>query len=142
MLTRVYKLLKIIKGLDWYAFAYKLKIILNRVDLSIVYPAELGLSPDRVYWSSSSGGAALGYVLRTLRITHNDSIIDVGCGKGGAIITLCAFKFGKVAGVELSDKLVDIALQNLKKLKITGVPIHCCDAVEFSRYDEFNYIYV
>jgi SAM-dependent methyltransferase len=141
-LNKARKLLMFIKNLDWYAFSFYSRIIRHHVELSITYQDELGLSPELVVWSSSSGGPSLAYVLRKLAINCTDSIIDIGCGKGGALITLSDFQFGKIAGVELSYKLVCVAKENLEKLKIKGIETFCCNATEFNGYDEFNYIYM
>lgn len=112
------------------------------LDLTTTYQHELGLPPETVFWSSNSGGASLAYVLRRLSITGNDRVLDVGCGKGGALITLADFPFGRVAGVELSETLVEIARKNLNKLCRNDIAIFCYNALEFTGYDDYNYIYM
>jgi SAM-dependent methyltransferase len=127
---------------DWYIFKFRLRAIVYRVDLTTMYQHELGLPPETVFCSSSSGGASLAYALRHLSITGMDRCLDVGCGKGGALITLSDFPFGRVAGLELSDTLIEIARENLHRLGRKDIALFCCNALEFPGYDDYNYIYL
>jgi cyclopropane fatty-acyl-phospholipid synthase-like methyltransferase len=52
--------------------------------------------------------------LNDLNITANDSIIDIGCGKGSAMLSMLGFPFARVDGVELSQQIGSIAIRNLK----------------------------
>jgi len=114
----------------------------HHVDLSTVYQQELGLNPDYVNETMSSGGAQLAQVLHQLPIICNDKVIDIGCGKGGALITLSDFPFSKVTGLELSETFFNVAKNNLKKLRISHVDVICCDATEYTDYDVYNYVYM
>ena len=127
---------------DWATLAYLVRMHWHGVDLSVTYQADLGLSPERSNWSSSSGGPFLARVLREMHIGANDSIIDIGSGKGGALITMSAFPFSRMAGVEISDALVAIARENFRRLGLSGIELICTDAAEFTDYDGFNYIYM
>ena len=97
---------------------------------------------DCANWSSNSGGPQLEHILNTLKITQDDAIVDIGCGKGGALISLSNYRFKKLAGIELSPELIKIANSNFIKLRIIDIALHCCDAGSFLDLDEFNYIYM
>jgi len=121
-----------------YYFAMKAR----NIDLSLVMPDELGLSEQRAHRQTSTGGHYLESVLNSLQITSNDVIIDVGSGKGGAIITLSKYPFAQIAGVEISSDMVRIAQENLAKLRIADIKFYCDDASKFNEFDRFNYIYM
>jgi SAM-dependent methyltransferase len=74
--------------------------------------------------------------------SFNESIIDLGCGKGSALIAFRKAGFINVAGVEISEKLCRIAEQNLKKLNLSGVEIINSDILDFSNYDNYDIFYM
>jgi len=64
------------------------------------------------------------------------SFIDIGCGKGRAVMLATAYPFRDVIGVELHPGLAQIAAANLKKWNAShgAIPparIACQDALEF-----------
>ncbi len=81
-------------------------------------------------------------VLKKLNISKDDSIIDIGCGKGKALYVMSKFPFKKVAGFDISKKLVDIAKKNMKILGVDKVEIFTADACDFNKYDDYNYFYM
>lgn len=54
------------------------------------------------------------------RITNNDSIIDIGCGKGKMLTFFYKYNFKRICGLEYVKESVDIAKKNLKRLGIGG----------------------
>lgn len=72
--------------------------------LSIVYTtAYYGIAPS-----------ALARALSDLDIHHNEfTFVDVGCGKGRAMIVAAQFPFHSLWGVEISPELCEIARANL-----------------------------
>ncbi len=50
------------------------------------------------------------------RITKEDSILDLGCGKGYAMYLMSRHPFKKIYGIEISSKLCTIANDNFKKI--------------------------
>ena len=63
------------------------------------------------------------YVLKRYlrgRITHDDAIIDIGCGKGKMIYFFSKFPFGRIDGLEYSRDVADIAEKNIRKLRRGG----------------------
>jgi SAM-dependent methyltransferase len=68
---------------------------------------------------SPTPGAALGVVLDELGINHRDfTFVDLGCGKGRALLMAAAFPFARIIGVEISKALCDAARANIAKGKI------------------------
>jgi protein-L-isoaspartate O-methyltransferase len=126
---------------DWREFNVRARIVLGQIDLKTVSTDELNLPIERANSYSDSGGSGLQKVLSTLNITPRDAIIDFGCGKGGALITLARYPFAKITGVEISADLGDIARKNLGILTIDNVHIICCDAAGFTELDDYNYVY-
>ncbi len=89
----------------------------------------------------SSGNSYLGKVLKSQGINSNDSIIDFGCGKGGAVLYMNKFPFKKIVGVEYSKSIFDQAKRNINKCKRSNITIVNKDAQEYKDIDNFNYIY-
>ncbi len=116
---------------------------LNGLDFSSVNSIEdLGLNKDLVSKCSPSGNHYLHKTLLKLNISKNDSILDVGCGKGSAIRVFLKFNFNKVGGVDLSEFLINTAKNNFIKLKITKPQFYCSNILEFKNFDEYNYFYL
>jgi len=81
-------------------------------------------------------------VLRELAVGPSDSILDLGSGKGGALLSMSAFPFGRIAGLELSQEMLDTARANLERARVATVELIQGDASEFTDYDGFSYIYM
>ncbi len=126
---------------EWREFIFRIRVHTQKIDLRNTYLEELNLPEDRCHYYANSGGPHLDKVLKTLKITVRDSVVDFGSGKGGALITLSRYPFARIAGVEISPDLVTIAKENLAKLDIRNVTMNVCDAVNFADLDEFNYFY-
>ena len=141
MIEKIKLYLRLLRKRDWREINYRLQLLFQRIDLKNVPVDELNLSAERAYDYADSGGAAFEKVLDSLLITPSDTIVDFGCGKGGALITLAKYPFSQITGVEISSRLVDIAQKNLRKLWIDNVSIELCDATEFVELDDYNYFY-
>ncbi len=126
---------------EWREFIFRIRVHIQKIDLRNTYLEELSLPEDRCHYYADSGGPHLDKVLKTLKITARDSVVDFGSGKGGALITLSRYPFARIAGVEISPVLVTIAKENFAKLDIKNVTMNVCDAVNFADLDEFNYFY-
>lgn len=124
----------------------KVKIFTERIrgiDFStVVEPEELGFDSEKVSHSSPSGNKYLTNVLNDLDITEKDSIVDIGSGKGSAMLTMLKYPFSKVDGIELSNYLAVIATQNFKKLNIEKSHIFNCNATSFKHFDNYNIFYL
>ena len=75
-------------------------------------------------------------------IKNTDSIIDIGSGKGSVLRFFLRFPFGKVGGLEISEKLILISKNNLKDFDHTKIIHFNEDAKDFNKYDEFNIYYL
>ena len=122
-------------------FIFRIRVHLQKIDLKNSYLDELNLSQERCHYYANSGGVHLEKVLRALKITERDAVIDFGSGKGGALITLSRYPFARVAGVEISPGLVTVAQRNLEKLGIRTIDMTVGDAADFTGLDDFNYFY-
>jgi SAM-dependent methyltransferase len=126
----------------WKHLPYQLKMKIRGVDLRWTSLEQNGLSEERSYRYSDSGGPDLEELLDSLPISPSDSVLDLGCGKGGALITLAKYPFTKVDGVEISPELADIASANMKKLQISKSTIYCSDAADFTNLDSYSHFYM
>ena len=103
---------------------------------------EVGLDPKLSGRSSPSGDKFLINVLKDLNISSQDSIIDIGCGKGNAMRAMLKFPFRRVDGVEISKQIADMAIHNFNRLGEYRCTIHNQDAASFSEYCKYNVIYL
>jgi SAM-dependent methyltransferase len=108
---------------------------------SQIQPQAGGYDPAVVFKSSPSGGGFLRRVLDDLEITAADAIIDIGCGKGSAMRTMAEYPFYKVDGVELSERIADIARRNFSKLGCDKCTVFTMNAADFTAYDHYGFVY-
>jgi SAM-dependent methyltransferase len=120
---------------------YMLAMRCRGIDLSGASEESLGLSKERSYRCGNSGGPDLDVVLGTLAISADDAVLDVGCGKGGAMITLAKYPFSRIDGLEISPKLVAMTKKHLHRSGAGRGSIFCCDAAYFSDLDRYTFIY-
>ena len=126
---------------QWREFVFRIRVHLQKIDLSNTYLDELNLPQERCHYYANSGGPHLEKVLKAMRVTRRDRIVDFGSGKGGALITMSRHPFAKILGVEISAELAAIARKNLEKLSIANVEIAVSDAADFTDLDDYNYFY-
>lgn len=126
---------------SWREFYVRSLIALGWIDLKTITIDQLNLPADRSYSYADSGREDLQQVLSALEIGPRDAIVDFGCGKGGALIVLADYPFGKITGVEISAELVAIAQKNLDRLKVDNAEIVRCDARDYSALDDSNFFY-
>lgn len=130
----------------WSAISRRVQIALEMVmglDFSaVIHPGKLGFDDAVVFRGSPSGNQFLLNILADLEIGSSDSILDIGCSKGSAIRCMLKYPFGRVDGIEISQKLSEIANGNFSKLKKLNVRIFNMDAREFDQYDNYNLFYL
>lgn len=68
--------------------------------------------------------------------------MDIGCGKGSAILRMTKFKFNNVDGIEIAKRNAYTARANFEKLRVDNVHIFNLDATEFDGYNNYNYFYM
>jgi SAM-dependent methyltransferase len=76
-------------------------------------------SRDAAYWATGYYGispSAFTAAVERLRLDWpRFTFVDIGCGKGRAILLATRFPFRRVMGVELSPELVAVAQENIRK---------------------------
>lgn len=80
-------------------------------------------------------------VLLSLKINKDDSILDIGSGKGLALTIMNLIPFNKIKGIELSKNDYNISKYNCKYLNIKNIEIENINALDFQDYYRFNYLY-
>lgn len=70
------------------------------------------------------------------------TFVDLGCGKGRALLIAARLGFSKVIGVEFAPALAAIARSNLAKLAIVDSRVIDGDAAQFSAPDGNTVIYM
>jgi Methyltransferase domain len=121
---------------------YQLRMHLRRIDLTGNTLEDLGLSRERSESHGSSGGPSLEFVFDTLNISQEDALLDIGSGKGGAMITLAKYPFRRIDGIEISPRLTAIAQRNLTRLNCLRGTITRCNATDYTDFDAYNFLYM
>jgi precorrin-6B methylase 2 len=67
-------------------------------------------------------------MLDQLQFSKNDVFVDLGCGKGRVIFSVAEKKLKKIIGVEVRKDLFDIAMENLRNLKLKNTPVEIVNA--------------
>ena len=125
-----------------------LKLLINKLNIQIeklrgldltiaVESSDLCLDSSTVYRSSPSGNRYLKGVLDKLNISKDDKILDIGAGKGSAMVLMKQYLFSQVDGIELSTKITNIAKKNFKILKLKNINIYNENAITFFKYNPF-----
>ena len=116
---------------------YRITLRIKGVDVSGVGIADLGLDGSRAHEYSDSG-FLVNQLFRT--IPGGDAVLDIGCGKGGAMLSLLRH-FRKVDGIEIAPALVDRARHNLRRHRLR-CQIVCADATTFNQYGSYDTFYL
>lgn len=127
----------------WRDVCYDLKCKAYGLDLAMESTEALGLAKERCNWCSNSGGPDLQKVLDAIPLCAGASAIDIGCGKGGAMITMARYPFKQVVGVEISPRVAAIAASNIARMRLTRkCRVHCGDAADFKDLTPYRLIYM
>lgn len=143
MLKRTSNIFRMFKQSGWREVLVRFDQVfrINYFDFSAVKTEKLGLDPKR---SNACRGSAtdLAYILNKIPLLPDSSIIDVGAGKGRAMIAMAPFPFKKIGGVEISAELADTARRNLSRAFLAGRSnvVTSCASV-FEDYHDYNYFY-
>jgi SAM-dependent methyltransferase/peroxiredoxin len=101
--------------------------------------------PDHVYYEPSSW-LALRWGLRRLRPGPDDVLVDYGCGKGRVICEAARRPFGRVIGVEISQRLLDVARENVernrRRFTCQNIELVKADATEWEVPDDMTVAYL
>jgi SAM-dependent methyltransferase len=125
--------------------SFRLRIFyekLTNVDFTKVTPIEdLRLNPKIVSKCSPSTVKYLFKVLDYLKISKNNKVLDIGCGKGYAIKFFKSLGYQTVDGLEISKKLTMVAKNNFKKININS-KIYNINATKFKFYGKYDIFYL
>jgi hypothetical protein len=80
-------------------------------------------------------------VLQKLNIEENDSILDIGSGKGLALTIMNLFPFKQIKGIELSEEDYILSKKNLNILQINTIKVLNINALDYNGYNNFDYLY-
>ena len=82
-------------------------------------------------------------IFNTITYTGNEKLLDIGCGKGVVLKVATEYPFAKIAGIEIDERLVNIASNNFKILGMTE-RIQCqnVNAAEFDGYGDYNVFFL
>jgi SAM-dependent methyltransferase len=127
LLQRVRRIATNIATLNFSPLMHTVWLRYNRID----YGVANNIDPKLGHFHAHSGGPRLTKVIKTLNISKDDVVLDLGVGKGIAAITL-AHHFSLVIGVDLSQELIDIAEQNASKAGVSNIELHCSDVRDFN----------
>lgn len=102
-------------------------------------------SEDNVIYSVSRGMSIPSlskYIVEKYKVNKSESkMLDIGCGKGGAIICFKDAGVVDIDGVELLNELCKCAKNNLAILDMKST-IYNCNVLEFKKYAEYDYFYI
>lgn len=127
-------------------FKRKLKIItekLRGIDLTQVENNKrLGLEEfgEGIFYAPSEKVDLIN-LFNQLDIKTSDKILDLGAGKGAAMLLMDEYGFNEVKGVEISKDLCFIANKNFQKLSKDHLKVIESDARDYTDLDNFNYFY-
>lgn len=87
-------------------------------------------------------------ILSTLPLEPNRfTFVDMGSGKGRALLVASEFPFKKIVGIELSEHLHSVAEKNVQRYKpstqqCAAFDLHCMDALDYEHRDEPFVLYL
>jgi SAM-dependent methyltransferase len=140
------KLRKLISKLTPGKIWYKSLLIKERIQgvdfVTVVEAEEVGLDPKYVGHTSPSGNKHLVRLLKDLQISDQDTILDIGCGKGSAMSVMLKFPFARVDGIELSKEVGEIAVRNLTHLKRRRWHVFNGNAINYTDYNAYSMLYL
>ncbi len=93
---------------------------------------------DRAYFYVPAVASVISHALSTLPLERNKFVfVDLGSGKGRALLVASEFPYARIVGVELSDHLHRIAEQNVKRFtpssqQCVNFELQCMNAADYA----------
>ncbi|HWV82621.1 MAG TPA: hypothetical protein VNZ50_14420 [Hyphomicrobiaceae bacterium] len=93
--------------------------------------------PTGAYFYVPSKASVIRRVLATMPLEPNEFVfVDMGSGKGRALLVASEFPYAKIVGIELSDHLHQIAQANVKRFappsqKCADFELRCMNAADY-----------
>lgn len=110
------------------------------LDLAVETNEQTGVPATMGTYHASSGGPDLRAAIKTFGLRPT-SVLDIGCGKGGALIEFHRLGFRPLGGVEYSNALIAACKSNLRALGIPAA-LRAADAATFTNFAPYNLIYM
>lgn len=163
MTNRFVHLLKLIKENSLSAVLQIIYIWLydRLFDFGEKYQVDVRPSQNKTYSTSNETAIKYGptkhptfikFVLSQLNITREDIIIDIGAGKGLALMVCSLFPFKKIYALELHQELANICDNNMKifihnnpKVQCTNYEIinkNALEWIQLSKAGKIKYFYI
>ena len=107
---------------------------------------DLGITDERFVSYEASRFNHFHRLMRAAGLQNFDgAFLDIGSGKGRAVVLAATYPFRRVIGVEISDQLQSIARQNIErarpKLACKDIELVTCDASAYEIPDDVIAIY-
>jgi SAM-dependent methyltransferase len=107
---------------------------------------ELGLDPSLGSEYAPTEYTTLHALMRACRVRRNhDVLLDVGSGKGRALIVAGRYPFRRVIGIDVSEELSNVARQNVNRarprLRCADVTMLTRDATRYEVPDDVTIVY-
>lgn len=132
----------VLRGKRWTKFLVNMiNEKLHGLDFSMVYVGDLQRNTLDYHGYNMTDAGDMERMLKAVPIdVKKSAFLDVGCGKG--MVMKCAKEsgYGKVSGLDLDKHLLDIARNNMEKLKLDVDCIYA-NAAEFKKYADFDVFY-
>jgi SAM-dependent methyltransferase len=106
---------------------------------------ELGFANAANHAYVATDYAAISRALDSIVIDpETDVFVDVGCGKGRVVVAAAEYPFRRVIGVELSERLIDVAQHNVRNAtnrRCGAVELVHCDATSWEIPADVNVMF-
>ncbi len=123
----------------WDEIAHRIRAKALRL-VGYVPIEDLGADQSRTHYYSDSG-APLRSILKMLTISPPDEALDLGCGKGGAVLTLSQY-FSRADGVDISESLVAVGRRNLERTGARNASLFVSDAAGFQDLHRYKFFHL
>lgn len=121
--------------------SYRLYCWKHGLDFSAATHEETGVSRADGIEHAATGGADLEEAFEMLGLKGQfHSVLDIGCGKGAALVTFHRLGVEKLSGIELSAKMLRLCQENLQRMHLHADLMNI-NATTFHEFDKFDLIY-